>query len=206
MLRRAAVLKRICDRRRAQNADTQSKCPQTPKGPARYNHHDGTCKTFHQTLQAQVPWGTGSHTERSEETVCFLPHHEPDSCDLPGGRKTFRSFIRWTDCQASAGGKTTGGCFLCVPETEFRQGIKKRQNKGSIYLCPEPGTVSACVSKANQLKPYEYFSRYLGSTVYIQKTTKKPTKRPYQIDFTQFSKTFLLVSHILPDNHKIPNK
>ena len=125
--------------------DTQSKCPQTPKGPARYNHHDGTCKTFHQTLQA--------------------------------------------------------------PETEFRQGIKKRQNKGSICLCLEPGTVSACVSKANQLKPYEYFSRYLGSTVYIQKTTnKKATKRPYQIDFTQFSKTFLLVSHILPDNHKIPNK
>ena len=35
-------------------------------------------------------------------------------------------------------------------------------------------------AKANQLKPYEYFSRYLGSTVYIQKTTnKKPTKRPY---------------------------
>ena len=67
-------------------------------------------------------------------------------------------------CPASAGGKTTGGCFLCVPETEFRQGTKKRQNKGSIYLCPEPGTVSACVSKANQLKPYEYFSRYLGST------------------------------------------
>ena len=82
------------------------------------------------------------------------------------------------DCPASAGGKTTDGCFLCVPETEFRQGIQKRQNKGSICLCPEPGTVSACVSKANQLKPYEYFSMYLGSTVYIQKTTnKKPTKK-----------------------------
>ena len=37
----------------------------------------------------------------------------------------------------------------------------------------------------------DIFSRYLGSTVYIQKTTnKKPTKRPYQIDFIQFSKTF----------------
>ena len=130
------------------------------------------------TLQTQVPWCTGSHTERSEETVCFVPYHEPDPCDLPGGRKTFRSFIRWTDCPASAGGKTTGGCFLCVPETEFRQGIQKRQNKGSICLCLEPGSVSACVSKANQLKPYEYFSRYLGSTVYIQKTTnKKPTKK-----------------------------
>ena len=31
-------------------------------------------------------------------------------------------------------------------------------------------------------------------------------KRPYQIDFTQFIKTFLLVSHILPDNHKIQDK
>ena len=30
-------------------------------------------------------------------------------------------------------------------------------------------------AKANQLKPYEYFSRYLGSTVYIQKTTNKKT-------------------------------
>ena len=35
---------------------------------------------------------------------------------------------------------------------------------------------------------------------------KANKKRPYQIDFTQFSKTFLLVSHILPDNHKIPDK
>ena len=81
-----------------------------------------------------------------EETVCFVPHHEPDPCNLPGGRKSFRSFIRRTNCPASAGGKTTGGCFFCVPETEFRQGTQKRQNKGSIYLCPEPGTVSACIS------------------------------------------------------------
>ncbi len=44
--------------------------------------------------------------------------------------------------------------------------------------------------------------------IIILKTTNKKTneKRPYQIDFTQFSKTFLLVSHILPDNHKIPDK
>ena len=43
--------------------------------------------------------------------------------------------------------------------------------------------------------------------IIIQKTANKnQRKRPYQIDFTQFSKTFLLVSHILPDNHKISDK
>lgn len=35
---------------------------------------------------------------------------------------------------------------FCVSEAEFRQGTQKRQDKGSIYLCPEPGTVSACIS------------------------------------------------------------
>ena len=29
-----------------------------------------------------------------EDTVCFVPHHEPGPCNLPGGRKSFRSFIR----------------------------------------------------------------------------------------------------------------
>ena len=43
--------------------------------------------------------------------------------------------------------------------------------------------------------------------IIIQKLQIKTNeKKPYQIDFTQFSKTFLLVSHILPDNHKIPDK
>ena len=48
----------------------------------------------------------------------------------------------------------------------------------------------------------------ISGGIIIRKTANKNPneKRPYQIDFTQFSKTFLLVSHILPDNHKIPDK
>lgn len=44
--------------------------------------------------------------------------HETDPGALPGRRKTIRSFIERTSCPAVAGGKTTGGCLLCVPETE----------------------------------------------------------------------------------------
>ena len=46
-----------------------------------------------------------------------IPDYKADPGNLPRGRETQRTFIRRKTRSASGGCKTTGRCFVCVPET-----------------------------------------------------------------------------------------
>ena len=46
-----------------------------------------------------------------------IPDYKADPGNLPGGRETQGTFIKRKTCSASGGCKTTGRCFVRVPET-----------------------------------------------------------------------------------------
>ena len=59
-------------------------------------------------------------TERASERIHLIPDYETDTGNLSGRKEIVRTIIGGTPCSASASGKTTGRCFVCVPETKSK--------------------------------------------------------------------------------------
>ena len=94
-------------------------------------------RRFHEALEV-IP------KAHREESILYLFMKQIQAIYREEG-KVVRYSGRGTAHPASAGGKLTGGCFLCVPEAERSKGSQKRKNKGSIYLCFKSGMVSSGV-------------------------------------------------------------
>ena len=90
-------------------------------------------RKFHEALEVMPK-------ELRKQSVLHLIMNQIQAIYREEGKLTGLSTEEKTDT-ASAGGKTTGGCFLCIPETECGESAKKWKNKRSLYLCPESGTL-----------------------------------------------------------------
>ena len=72
------------------------------------------------------------------EIVRFVPDHKADPGNLPGGRKTQRTFIKRKACSASGGCKTTGRCFVVyLKQHESEVGTEKLREAFTYALHQE---------------------------------------------------------------------
>ena len=104
----------------------------------RVTQESGTERAFTGEFWDKFEKGISRGSKRKPERVCFLPDHKADPGNLPGGRKTQRTFIKRKACSASGSCKTTGRCFVvCLKQHESEVGTEKLREAFTYALNQE---------------------------------------------------------------------